>query len=396
MDKISTELEPCPFCGCTDISVDDNGHDEWLKCDWCGATGGVDPAPELEGKSLAWHWNRRASRTSPEPGEWQTVPQKMRMEGGAAKAIAFMLGSADADDDTPLDAILWVGDLEGDDGKPVHGLHLANAEYPEEGSITLVEFAALRAASIPTQMTGLNLTPERRKAASEYTGPISLTQPGVRIKPLEWGHSVIGEGTVLRQNSWRAGEYLIVESPAGNYDLRGPRYAICGTLDEAKAAAQADYERRIRSAIDPAEQPVGYVSQTTLAHLKTKTASVACHIYGAPVSIHNQALYASPASPEAEKVTDAARDVLAERQRQVHAEGWTPEHDDQHNPGQMAVAAACYAANGLTANINRLLVWLWAPEWWKPTTRRRDLVKAGALILAEIERLDRAALKAGE
>lgn len=28
-------------------------------------------------------------------------------------------------------------------------------------------------------------------------------------------------------------------------------------------------------------------------------------------------------------------------------------------------------------------------EWWKPTNRRRDLVKAAALILAEIERLDR-------
>ena len=28
---------------------------------------------------------------------------------------------------------------------------------------------------------------------------------------------------------------------------------------------------------------------------------------------------------------------------------------------------------------------------WQPTTSRRDLVKAGALVLAEIERLDRAA-----
>jgi len=36
-------------------------------------------------------------------------------------------------------------------------------------------------------------------------------------------------------------------------------------------------------------------------------------------------------------------------------------------------------------------VWTWERAWWKPTTRRRDLVKAGALILAEIERLDRAA-----
>lgn len=36
-------------------------------------------------------------------------------------------------------------------------------------------------------------------------------------------------------------------------------------------------------------------------------------------------------------------------------------------------------------------VWPWDESWWKPTTPRRDLVKAAALILAEIERLDRMA-----
>ena len=35
-------------------------------------------------------------------------------------------------------------------------------------------------------------------------------------------------------------------------------------------------------------------------------------------------------------------------------------------------------------------LWPWLSSWWKPSTNRRDLVKAGALILAEIERLDRA------
>lgn len=34
--------------------------------------------------------------------------------------------------------------------------------------------------------------------------------------------------------------------------------------------------------------------------------------------------------------------------------------------------------------------WPWNGRWWKPTNRRRDLIKAGALIVAEIERLDRA------
>jgi hypothetical protein len=36
-------------------------------------------------------------------------------------------------------------------------------------------------------------------------------------------------------------------------------------------------------------------------------------------------------------------------------------------------------------------MWPWARQWWKPTGARRDLVKAAALLLAEIERIDRAA-----
>ncbi|MBZ7262444.1 hypothetical protein FMK81_13095 [Klebsiella oxytoca] len=88
--------------------------------------------------------------------------------------------------------------------------------------------------------------------------------------------------------------------------------------------------------------------------------------------------------------TTAATDVLAERQRQITAEGWTPEHDDEYQHCEMAVAAACYimADDDPRADVPEL--WPWPSEWWKPTDVRRDLVKAGALILAEIERLDRA------
>ena len=91
--------------------------------------------------------------------------------------------------------------------------------------------------------------------------------------------------------------------------------------------------------------------------------------------------------------TQAAYDVLAERRRQVEADGWTPEHDDQHEVGELATAAACYAGNAggyVWAGGRPGEVWPWAREWWKPSTPRRDLVKAAALILAEIERLDRA------
>lgn len=77
-------------------------------------------------------------------------------------------------------------------------------------------------------------------------------------------------------------------------------------------------------------------------------------------------------------------EIAAERARQIAVEGWTPEHDDQHSGGELARAAACYAAgdhqNGL---------WPWHEDWWKPSTRRRDLIKAAALLVAEIERRDR-------
>lgn len=93
--------------------------------------------------------------------------------------------------------------------------------------------------------------------------------------------------------------------------------------------------------------------------------------------------------------TKALQDVIAERARQVSAEGWTPEHDAAHQVGTLASAAACYAVVASSLIVDYPAgtpppAWPWDDAWWKPTDRRRNLVKAGALILAEIERLDRA------
>ena len=90
-------------------------------------------------------------------------------------------------------------------------------------------------------------------------------------------------------------------------------------------------------------------------------------------------------------VSSAIKDVLAERRRQVEAEGWTPDHDDEHAPGEMSQAAACYAKYGDWAAYRNTAPndWPWHESWWKPSDSRRNLVKAAALILAEIERLDR-------
>ncbi|HAT2180934.1 TPA: hypothetical protein I8167_005113 [Raoultella ornithinolytica] len=94
---------------------------------------------------------------------------------------------------------------------------------------------------------------------------------------------------------------------------------------------------------------------------------------------------------ESRTITAAAADVLAERQRQITAEGWTPEHDDKYQNSELADAAACYAIHAHNQGFSTPAHWPWPPTWWKQTNPRRDLVKAGALILAEIERLDRAA-----
>ena len=86
-------------------------------------------------------------------------------------------------------------------------------------------------------------------------------------------------------------------------------------------------------------------------------------------------------------------EISLERQRQIEVEGWTAGHDDKHARGEMARAAACYAMPDSFRDFKHRasLLWPWSREWWKPKDRRRDLIRAGALIVAEIERLDRKA-----
>jgi hypothetical protein len=100
--------------------------------------------------------------------------------------------------------------------------------------------------------------------------------------------------------------------------------------------------------------------------------------------------------------TKAEKSVMAERGRQVSVEGWTPEHDDEHVNDEIAALACFYTMppgardwsgpDGYGETLGAAML----PDGWKATTgdRRRELVKAGALILAEIERLDRSEVNA--
>jgi hypothetical protein len=84
--------------------------------------------------------------------------------------------------------------------------------------------------------------------------------------------------------------------------------------------------------------------------------------------------------------------IAAERQRQITSEGWSPEHDDIHGSAALAKAAVCYALKsalpcfdgGHTPNM-----WPWADGWKPSPDPIRNLVKAGALIAAEIDRIRR-------
>lgn len=92
--------------------------------------------------------------------------------------------------------------------------------------------------------------------------------------------------------------------------------------------------------------------------------------------------------------------IAAERQRQITIEGWTPEHDDEHDAGELSLAARAYASfassqirNPDHYNLRGVLApggWPWDQSWWKPSPDPiRNLEKAGALIVAEIDRVKR-------
>ncbi len=86
--------------------------------------------------------------------------------------------------------------------------------------------------------------------------------------------------------------------------------------------------------------------------------------------------------------------IVAERRRQKEGEGYGEHRDDQYQPGVLALAGASYACSARAWAFDERLVapplWPWSRFSWKPTGMRRDLVKSGALILAELERFDRA------
>jgi hypothetical protein len=99
--------------------------------------------------------------------------------------------------------------------------------------------------------------------------------------------------------------------------------------------------------------------------------------------------------------------IAEERQRQIEVEGYTAQHDAQHSVYDFANAAESYVESAKLLKYskeidhsthwhesNEPFYWKeikdhfpWDKKYFKPTTPLRDLIKAGALIAAAIDRL---------
>lgn len=79
--------------------------------------------------------------------------------------------------------------------------------------------------------------------------------------------------------------------------------------------------------------------------------------------------------------------ITAERRRQVKGLGYTPEHDAEHTAFDLLIAAAAYGASASGNRHLGLFLWPWERSGFKPRRTDRDLVRAGALALAAVERI---------
>jgi len=91
--------------------------------------------------------------------------------------------------------------------------------------------------------------------------------------------------------------------------------------------------------------------------------------------------------------------ISAERKRQIEKDGYDAKHDDIHKSGEILKAAIAYASTEVPDrgfNASALDIWPWEFEYFKNENPLRNLVKAGALIAAEIDRLNRSETEEGK
>jgi hypothetical protein len=84
--------------------------------------------------------------------------------------------------------------------------------------------------------------------------------------------------------------------------------------------------------------------------------------------------------------------IRAERRRQIEIEGFTTDHDDEHDTEALFNAGYAYYSHTIGKAVYDHGIptcWPWEARWWKPKDARRNLERAGALMLADQERWER-------
>lgn len=241
------------------------------------------------------------------------------------------------------------------------------------------------------------------------------------------GHTI---GTTCKQDLADAWEAMLAAAPPAPAALEGVAdfvYAMTRALDRAGLKEAGWSDEDIADAMEliaepsaPSQATVEIILPIIAAHVAALTSrqeaedgltvtlvETAPHLpaagsmairkwdnHGLPAGTHR--LHLHPPTPSADKLREAVADIAAERERQIEVEGRTTEADDGYRNGELAAAASAYAFSAATRTrylaVDPLGFWPWSPEWFKPKDLRSDLVRAGALIVAEIERLDRAKL----
>jgi hypothetical protein len=81
--------------------------------------------------------------------------------------------------------------------------------------------------------------------------------------------------------------------------------------------------------------------------------------------------------------------IEMEREHQIER-GFDTKNDAVYTSNELIDAAEAHMSHGVQDDDYCLATWPWDYQFFKPTSRLENLVKAGALIAAEIDRLQHA------
>lgn len=198
---------------------------------------------------------------------------------------------------------------------------------------------------------------------------------------------------------------IAARQPVERYEIQTENGTLtCGVAVAAEWQKNEEYIARLESQLEAARQPVAQVRDRVPQEVVSAISAVAVIAHKEsrhPVQKHidtiNAWLYAARPAQGID-LGSGVRAIADERQRQVDAEGYSAENDGDYKAGELANAALAYvqvaamdlAAGGRSHVATRSppACWPWPRLWWKPKDARRDLVRAGALIAAQIDLID--------